>query len=154
LVTPNGFYGMNMQGIEFDNGSPSTVTHRLPIIDPQCTQAINPPTGHGHHGFSASQVRHPDQKLEWIDAVTKLVNMDGSGDPNGRPKHAPPSPDPWLWPRDYDNIGESGTNGTITRSSAWRHRGYANIAFFDGHCDSVRYDGIKQNAKLWEVVQF
>jgi prepilin-type processing-associated H-X9-DG protein/prepilin-type N-terminal cleavage/methylation domain-containing protein len=146
LVTPNGFYGMNLQGLE----NQSTVTHRVPITDPQCTQALNPPTGYGHHGYSVSQVKHADQKLEWIDAVNKVVNMDGSGDPSGDKTHA--GTDGWLWPRDYDKIGESGTNGTITRSSAWRHRGYANVAFFDGHCDSVRATEIKQNTKLWEVV--
>ncbi len=146
LVTPNGFYGMNLQGLE----NQSTVTHRVPITDPQCSQAIDPPAGYGHHGYSASQVKHASEKLEWIDGVNKVVNMDGSGDPSGSPTHA--GTDPWLWPRDYDKIGESGTNGTITRSSAWRHRGYANVAFFDGHCESVRSDAIKQNAKLWEVV--
>jgi prepilin-type processing-associated H-X9-DG protein len=146
LVTPNGFYGMNLQGLE----NQASVTHRVPITDPQCSQAYDPPTGYGHHGYSVSQVKHADQKLEWIDAVNKVVNMDGSGDPTGSKLRA--GTDGWLWPRDYDNIGESGTNGTITRSSSWRHHGYANVAFFDGHCESVRSDGIKQNAKLWEVV--
>src|SRR5690348_9870137 len=103
LVTPNGFYGMNLQGLE----NIASVTHRVPLTDPHCTQAYDPPAGYGHHGFNPSQVKHPSEKLEWIDAVTKLVNMDGSGDPNGNPKHPPASPDPWLWPRDYDNIGES-----------------------------------------------
>jgi prepilin-type N-terminal cleavage/methylation domain-containing protein/prepilin-type processing-associated H-X9-DG protein len=148
LVTPNGFYGMNAQGLE----NQASVTHRVPTPDPLCNQAYDPPTGYGHHGFSASQVKHADQKLEWIDAVTKLVNMDGSGDPSGSKHQA--GTDNWLWPRDYDKIGESGTNGTITRSSAWRHHNYANVAFFDGHCDSVISTEIKLYTKLWAVVLY
>ncbi len=154
LVTPNGFYGMNVQGVD---STPNST--RVPRIDPQCHQAYDPPVGDGFHGFKASQVKRSAEKLEWIDAQTKLVNMDGSGDPTGSKTHA--GTNATLWKQDYDNVGESGTGnvalpnggrGKVVRTSSWRHNGYANVVFFDGHAESIRSTEIKQNPKLWEVV--
>ena len=55
------------------------------------------------------------------------------------------------------------TNGANTvRTTAWRHRGYANVLFFDGHVTALRKDEIYSvdasgkvigNDKLWKVMQ-
>jgi prepilin-type processing-associated H-X9-DG protein len=146
LVSPNGSMGMNVEGV--DGGAN---TNRVPKIDPQLPQAQDPPAWQGFHGYKASQVRHADQKLEFVDSLTKLVNMYGSGDPTGSKTH--PGTNAALWARDYDNVHEAGSGGAVTRVTAWRHQGYANVAFFDGHADSLRADAIKQNANLWDPVR-
>jgi prepilin-type processing-associated H-X9-DG protein len=157
LVTPNGFYGMNVQGVD---STPNST--RNPRIDPQCSQAYDPPKGDGFLGYKDSQVKHAAEKLEFVDAQTKLVNMDGSGDPTGSKTH--PGTNAKLWKQDYDNVGESGTGGNVklpnggrgkvVRTTSWRHNGYANVVFFDGHAASVRSTEIKQNTKLWEVALY
>jgi prepilin-type processing-associated H-X9-DG protein len=49
-----------------------------------------------------------------------------------------------------------------TRMTVWRHRGRANVAFFDGHCESLPKDqiysldsagNIVANDKLWVVLK-
>jgi len=39
-----------------------------------------------------------------------------------------------------------------TRMTVWRHRGRANVAFFDGHVEALRKDEIT-NDKLWDVLR-
>jgi len=36
--------------------------------------------------------------------------------------------------------------------TVWRHRGRANVAFFDGHVEALRKDEIT-NDKLWDVLR-
>jgi prepilin-type processing-associated H-X9-DG protein len=48
------------------------------------------------------------------------------------------------------------------KMTVWRHRGYANVAFFDGHVAALRKDeiyardgagNIVANTNLWKVLQ-
>jgi prepilin-type processing-associated H-X9-DG protein len=60
----------------------------------------------------------------------------------------------------YDRVGES-TSG-VNKMTAWRHKGGANVCFFDGHVDWLRKDSIYSydashnivgNDRLWKVLQ-
>ena len=65
----------------------------------------------------------------------------------------------------YDVTKEStlvGAPYNTARETVWRHRGYANVCFFDGHAASLRKDEIYSldaagniigNDKLWKVME-
>jgi prepilin-type processing-associated H-X9-DG protein/prepilin-type N-terminal cleavage/methylation domain-containing protein len=141
-------YGMNVEGVddEYWGGAPP---------NPRALQA-QPPLGPWTvHGFKSSQVRHPAEKLMWVDAQWIFVNMTGSGvTPGTRGAIS-----------NYDLCKEStATNGApyqTVRETVWRHRGYANVCFFDGHVASLRKDEIYSldaagnivgNDRLWKVM--
>ena len=140
-------YGMNVEGVDdpFWSGSPP---------NPRAEQVKSPQGPWTVHGFRASQVRRPAEKLMWVDAQWIFVNMSGSG----------PHPGTRGGISNYDIAREStATNSSpynTARMTVWRHRGYANVAFFDGHVSSLRKDEIYRlengkithNEKLWKVM--
>lgn len=95
-------------------------------------------------GFKRNQVKHPTDKLMFVDAMNILVDRSGSGQ---------------LWGRNYDNVGERTGTGTLptgqafdaSRMTAWRHNNGANVAFFDGHAEWLQKKTIINNTKLWDV---
>jgi len=121
------------------------------------------------HGFRSNQVKRPADKLMFADAMWFCLNIYGSGAKpagisgwRGFPtsdyditkewtNSSPPnSPLPWP-PGGYDNL----------RTIAWRHRGGANVCFFDGHVVYMHKDEIYTsgpggtklpNWSLWNVM--
>jgi prepilin-type N-terminal cleavage/methylation domain-containing protein/prepilin-type processing-associated H-X9-DG protein len=95
-------------------------------------------------GFKRNQVKHPTEKLMFVDAMNIVVDRSGSGQ---------------LWGRNYDNVGERTGSGTLptgqafdaNRMTAWRHNNGANVAFFDGHAEWLQKKTITNNVKLWDV---
>jgi prepilin-type processing-associated H-X9-DG protein len=91
------------------------------------------------HGFRISQVKRPADKIMFADAMWFAINIYGSGQDLG-----------WDGTQtggsNYDNSQEHTNanpgnppiaygNGTYNneRTIAWRHRGGAEVCFFDGH---------------------
>jgi len=145
----NYSYGMNVTGIDEEGRTPSALATPPP---PQCLK--------GFHGYNRAQVRHPSDKLMFADCYGQaLINVWGSGvfpGTNGKVAN-------------YDDTGVRGVTGTLpdgrafdsTRTIAWRHRGTANVAFFDGHVgrlpktDIYAFDNtgkIVPNWNLWDVM--
>jgi prepilin-type processing-associated H-X9-DG protein len=140
-------YGMNVEGVDdpFWSGSPP---------NPRAAQVKAPQGAWTVHGFRSSQVRRPAEKLMWVDAQWIFVNMSGSG----------------IFPgtrgaiSNYDQAKESTmTNGNpynTGRMTVWRHKGSANVCFFDGHVAALRKDEIYRlennqivaNERLWKVM--
>jgi len=140
-------YGMNVEGVDDPlwGGYPPNprATHAQPPLGPWTV-----------HGYKSSHVRHPAEKLMWVDAQWIFVNITGSGVfPGTRGAIS-----------NYDITKEStATTGPYqtARETVWRHRGYANVCFFDGHAASLRKDEIYSldaagniigNDKLWKVM--
>jgi prepilin-type N-terminal cleavage/methylation domain-containing protein/prepilin-type processing-associated H-X9-DG protein len=145
----NASYGMNIEGISNAAGTRT----------PQAIWLAGPPMTGGFWGYKHAKVVRSSEKVMWTDAMALYVNESGSGDPsivNG----VTPGTNAALNKRDYDFTTERTGTGTIpgggafdaTRTTAWRHDKGANMAFFDGHAEWVRRDVIKQNDKLWQVM--
>jgi prepilin-type processing-associated H-X9-DG protein len=143
--------GMNVMGVDnpTETGKPADVWNtRATQADPTLPEAEQ------FHGFRRAQVRHSSEKLEFCDAMYFAVNIYGSGISPGW--HNAVS--------NYDKTGESTmANGAINtqRTIAWRHKGGANVVFFDGHGQWLRKDEIYskdssgkiiRNEKLWNVM--
>ena len=144
-------YGMNVEGISSTAGNTAT------------PWAIVRPTGTGVFGFKMSQVRHSAEKLMFVDAQTSaaavIVDESGSG----------PFPGTNGKISNYDLVQERTGAGTLpqgafdaNRMTAWRHRGGANVAFFDGHVAWLKKGEIYSldstgkivgNDRLWKVLQ-
>ena len=140
-------YGMNVEGVDdaFWSGSPP---------NPRAAQ-VRAPQGPGTvHGFRHSQVKRPAEKLMWVDAQWIFVNMSGSGvHPGTRGGIS-----------NYDQAKDSTMTNSApyntARMTVWRHKGAANVCFFDGHVARLRKDEIYQlhngqivhNEKLWKVM--
>ena len=109
------------------------------------------------HGFKNSQVKQSAEKIFLVDAMYWWVNRYGSGVQPG-----------WKGLiSNYDQTGERTHTGTVAagaynseRTVAWRHKGYANVVFFDGHGEQVRKDrfttrdasgNLIPNMKMWDV---
>jgi prepilin-type processing-associated H-X9-DG protein len=111
-------------------------------------------------------VRRPAEKLRFADGMT--VNPIGPGviDKSG----SGPFPGTNGKISNYDQVQERVNTGTLpggeefdaTRMTVWRHKGGANVAFFDGHCAWLRKDEIYTrdntgkivtNDRLWVVLQ-
>jgi len=145
----NYSYGMNIQGIGEDG-------HSTPELD-------NPPplqTLKGFHGFHRNQVKRGEEKLMFVDAVGQaLVNVWGSGpDPgwNGKISNYDRTKE-FYGAQTVAGVGAIDTN----RTTAWRHKGGANVCFFDGHVqwlaktDIYSFDSAgnkKFNLGLWDVM--
>ena len=141
-------YGMNVEGVDdpYWGGYPP---------NPRATHAQAPLGPWSVHGYKASHVRRPAEKLQWVDAQWIFVNITGSGI----------SPGTRGGISNYDLCKEStATNSApfnTAREAVWRHRGYANVCFFDGHVESLRKDQIYRlengqivaNDKLWKVME-
>ena len=152
LHEPHHSYGMNVEGID-ELGADGTAWDS--VHDPVPVQLAK-----GFHGYHVRQVRRPSEKLMFADAIFIVVNVWGSGiHPGHKGKVS-----------NYDACLDRAHTGTLpdgrpfdsTRSLAWRHRGGANVAFFDGHVEWMRKDqiyshdaagNIVANNALWKVME-
>jgi len=171
LFPTNGLYGMNVEGISAD---PNLVPQPTPWAVPD-DPALGSQRGSGCFGYKRAQVRRPAEKLRFADGMTVrgalawsagptdgicMLDKSGSGafpGTNGKISN-------------YDQVQERIGAGTLpdgaaydaTRMTVWRHRGGANVAFFDGHVAKLRKDEIYTlddtgkivaNDKLWVVLR-
>jgi len=147
-------YGMNTMGVDIPNESPA----QPDVWDTRATQC-NPLSlpEQQVHGFRRSQVRHPSEKLHFVDALYFAVNVYGSGiSPGWHNKIS-----------NFDKTGEISANDqpagmNTQRTVAWRHKNGANTIYFDGHGEWLPKDriysrdaggNIIRNDKLWMVMQ-
>jgi prepilin-type processing-associated H-X9-DG protein/prepilin-type N-terminal cleavage/methylation domain-containing protein len=148
LYPPHVSYGMNVEGID-EIGTSTTPTNSQVIPQPSLI------TNHLIHAYMTGDVKRPSEKLMWTDAIWAMVNVWGSGvQPGWRGKIS-----------NFDQIGERQvTSGGMdsTRTTAWRHRGGANVCFFDGHVEWLPKDkiysfdsagNIVANNGLWKVME-
>lgn len=141
LVPMNYSYGMNVEGV--DQGANLNAAIAPYADDSQVPVAF--------HGYNASLVHRAATKLMFTDASWIHVNETGSGVSPG-----------WMGKiSNYDLTGDRVTAGAYNteRTTDWRHEGYANVCFFDGHVDGLRKDqiynvdsngNITGNDSLWQ----
>jgi len=164
LFPPQPQYGMNVEGISAD---PDLVSHPTPWAVPD-DPALGGKRGSGCFGYRRAQVRRPAEKLRFADGMT-INNAGGPGVLDKSGSGAFPGTNGKV--SNYDQVQERvGGVGTLpdgsaydaTRMTVWRHRGGANVAFFDGHCAWLRKDEIYTrddtgkivtNDKLWVVLR-
>jgi prepilin-type processing-associated H-X9-DG protein/prepilin-type N-terminal cleavage/methylation domain-containing protein len=156
-------YGMNVEGISAD---PDLVPQPTPWAVPD-DPALGGQRGSACFGYRRAQVRRPAETLRFADGMTVgrgsgpgMIDKSGSG----------PFPGTNGKISNYDQVQERAAAGTLpdggaydaSRMTAWRHKGGANVAFFDGHCAWLRKDEIYArdntgkivtNDKLWTVFQ-
>jgi prepilin-type processing-associated H-X9-DG protein/prepilin-type N-terminal cleavage/methylation domain-containing protein len=169
LFPPQPQYGMNVEGISADPNLVSNPTWRAVPDDP----ALGSKRGAGFFGYKASQVKRPAEKVRFADAMTvspkpasALVLGPGAIDKSG----SGVSPGTNGMISNYDQVRENvgtaklpdGSEYDATRMTVWRHRGRANVAFFDGHVEALRKDQIYArdstgkivtNDNLWDVLK-
>jgi len=151
-------YGMNVMGVDVPG------TGNLDVYDPRATQAHPAvPLSKRFHGFKPSQVKRPGEKLFFADAVYYVINIYGTSMNQG-------SFAGWSQKiSNYDKVKEnsydnnSGNGMNSQRSIAWRHKGGANVVFFDGHGEWMLKDrlynrdpitnAITRNDALWVVMK-
>ena len=163
LFPPQPQYGMNVEGISAD---PNLVPQPTPWAvrdDP----ALGSQRGSGCFGYKRAQVKRPAEKLRFADGMT-INNMIAPGVVDKSGSGAFPGTNGKI--SNYDQVQERIGVGTLpggaaydaTRMTVWRHKGGANVAFFDGHCAWLRKDEIYTrdttgrivtNDKLWVVLQ-
>ena len=151
-------YGMNVMGVDYNQETGSNSD----VWDPAATQAdpVKLPADQQMHGFRPRQVKRPAEKLHFADAMYFVINVYGVGPNTALYKgwHNKIS--------NYDTTKETtyaDSNGINTqRTIAWRHKGGANVVFFDGHgewLDKTRlYErdaagNIVRNDRLWVVMK-
>jgi prepilin-type processing-associated H-X9-DG protein len=151
-------YGMNVQGVDIAENAANA-----DVWDPRAQQAAPAPIRFAYnrfHGFKPSQVKRPGEKLHFADAMYMVINVYGT---------APNAAGFFGWHKmisNYDLVKENTYNNVngmnSQRSIAWRHRGSANVIFFDGHGETMRKDllynksatgNIIRNDKLWKVME-
>jgi len=169
LFPPQPQYGMNVEGISADPNLVDNPTRWAVPDDP----ALGSKHGSGCYGYKASQVKRPAEKVRFADAMTvspkpasALVLGPGAIDKSG----SGVSPGTNGMISNYDQVRENVASGTLpdgaafdaTRMTVWRHRGKANVAFFDGHVEALPKDQIYTrdsagkivaNDKLWDVLK-
>jgi prepilin-type N-terminal cleavage/methylation domain-containing protein/prepilin-type processing-associated H-X9-DG protein len=145
-VPLNYCYGANVERIGEDPSEQDV--QNFPWIFVPGTTTADPAN---LHAYRRRQVRRPSEKLQFVDAMWILVNKQGSG----------PTPGWRGMVSNYDKTGEAASTGA-QRTTAWRHRGIANVCFFDGHVEGLRKDqiynkdssgNIVANDKLWDVLK-
>jgi prepilin-type processing-associated H-X9-DG protein/prepilin-type N-terminal cleavage/methylation domain-containing protein len=148
-------YGMNVQGVDIAENFVNA-----DVWDTRATQA-SPlvPVYKRFHGFKPSQVKRPGEKLQFADAMYMVINLYGT---------APNAAGFFGWHQkisnyDFTKEGSYNDNNGMNnqRSVAWRHKGGANVIFFDGHGEWMRKDAlynkdssgnITRNDRLWKVM--
>jgi prepilin-type processing-associated H-X9-DG protein/prepilin-type N-terminal cleavage/methylation domain-containing protein len=186
-VSPTHYsYGMNVHGADINTGTCYALDlSKAPQADPARNTVITK-TGMAYfnsdynggkgpqvygavHGFRGNQVRRPAEKAMFADAMWFCINVYGTG-------INPPWDGTQDGGSDYEKVGERTNanptntgqavpfgNGTYNneRTIAWRHKGYANVCFFDGHVEALRKDSIYKpgpgntklpNYNLWNVM--
>jgi prepilin-type N-terminal cleavage/methylation domain-containing protein/prepilin-type processing-associated H-X9-DG protein len=163
LFPPQPQYGMNVEGISADpNLVPQPTWWAVPD-DP----ALGSKRGRGYFGYPRSKVKRAAEKLRFADGMT--INKDaGPGVLDKSGSGVFPGTNGQI--SNYDYVQERFGIGILpgvgaydaTRMTVWRHRGGANVAFFDGHCAWLRKDEIYTrdntgkivtNDKLWVVLR-
>jgi prepilin-type processing-associated H-X9-DG protein/prepilin-type N-terminal cleavage/methylation domain-containing protein len=153
LYPINYSYGMNVEGVDV---APDWDKANAPWADPTRNDDGNPAhAGWGSfHGYMTTSVRRPADKLMFADASWVLLNEYGSGvSPGWNGKIS-----------NYDQTMDRTTNGPydVSRTTAWRHDGYANVCFFDGHVTALSKEQIYNrdasgnivgNDQLWKVME-
>jgi prepilin-type processing-associated H-X9-DG protein len=158
---PNALWGMNVEGIiDTLTYDPGTGVRNNDVTPWAIRRSLGGP---GVFGYKMSKVRRPAEKLRFVDAMTAsnlvVVDITGSGifpGTGGRVSN-------------YDEVQERTGAGTLpdgrpysaNRMTVWRHRGMANVAFFDGHVAALRKDEIYSvengqivaNDRLWKVME-
>jgi prepilin-type N-terminal cleavage/methylation domain-containing protein/prepilin-type processing-associated H-X9-DG protein len=171
LYTTANSYGMNVTGVDYPPNPAGFSGAADGVTDPSLTSYVYPPgttppamnadgtPTYGFHGYKASQVRNSSNKIMFADSQgSVLIAKNGA---------IASSPDRWgnQWPvggftqvpsgRVTDNlvVGEGGSgasniNGVIfwesSRTIAYRHNRSANIVFFDGHGETVKFDRVRR----------
>ena len=165
LFPPQLQYGMNVEGISADPNLVDNPTRWAVPDDP----ALGSKHGSGCFAYKRAQVKRPAEKLRFADGMTVAA---GTGNGPGMIDKSGSGPFPGTNGKisNYDQVQERVAAGTLpggaaydaSRMTAWRHRGRANVAFFDGHCESLRKDQIYTrdntgkivtNDKLWDVLR-
>ena len=165
-------YGMNVHGADINTGNnyawdTAKCTQADPTRQAGVTYGIkNAGIVAGmFHGFKANQVKRPADKLMFADAMWFCLNVYGSGaapawmgaptsdyDLTKEFTNSNPGNPPLPWPPYSYNA---------YRTIAWRHRGTANVCFFDGHVANLHKDEIYKpgpggtklpNYNLWNVM--
>jgi len=180
-------YGMNVHGADINTGQDNAWdAAKAPQADPNLNNGVIwNSLAYGRvqgpvHGFRASQVRRPAQKIMFADAMWFALNIYGSGAINigstsaaGWDGSGTASVNGITVSRsDYDYTGERPNssppnqpapigNFNNIRTIAWRHHGGANVCFFDGHVawtakgdiSPTGAGSVKQaNYNLWNVM--
>jgi prepilin-type processing-associated H-X9-DG protein/prepilin-type N-terminal cleavage/methylation domain-containing protein len=165
FIPMNYSYGMNVEGID-DRPTDSPKgsgfdAAKAPYADnAKLPSPLNINTAWAVvHGYKASRVRHPSEKLFIADAMWIGINEEGSGIRDITPA------------RSYDLLQERTGSGSLpdgtpydsNRTIAWRHpKGYANVLFFDGHVATLNKEDIYAhdssgnivgNDRLWKVFE-
>ena len=163
LFPPHLQYGMNVEGISADPNLVDNPTWWAVPDDP----ALGSKRGSGCFGYKRAQVRRPAEKLRFADGMT-INNMVAPGVLDKSGSGAFPGTNGKI--SNYDEVQERVNDGTLpdgraydaTRMTVWRHKGGANVAFFDGHVECLRKDqiysldnagNIVTNDKLWVVLK-
>ena len=163
LFPPQPQYGMNVEGISADPNLVPQPTRWAVPDDP----ALGNKRGSGCFGYKGTQVKRPSETLRFVDAMT-VNNAGGPGVVDKSGSGAFPGTNGKI--SNYDQVQERVNAGTLpggaaydaTRMTVWRHKGGANVAFFDGHCAWLRKDEIYTtddtgkivtNDKLWVVLR-
>jgi len=149
-------YGMNIMGADI----PTETGNNSDVWNPRATWAdphLFPPTLQ-IHSFKPGHIRHPADKIRFADAMYFVINTYGVG-PNSGGYNG--------WHNrisNYDLTGEStaADSGGINtqRSIAWRHKGGANVLFYDGHGEwvvktrlyNLAGGQITRNDAIWNVM--
>ena len=134
----NYSYGMNVQGVDFPITGPTDPVYD-PVRAPQCKVGV--PTI-GFHGFKHKQVRRAAEKIFIADANWYVINETGSGIDPGRNGLIS------AYDLVKERVKNTSTSGETVngkgydayRTLATRHRGGANVLFFDGHVEWVQKD--------------
>jgi prepilin-type processing-associated H-X9-DG protein/prepilin-type N-terminal cleavage/methylation domain-containing protein len=164
LFPPQPQYGMNVEGISADPNLVPQPTRWAVPDDP----ALGSKRGSGCYGYKRAQVRRSAEKLRFADGMTiNLVGGPGVLDKSGSGAFPGTNGKVSNYDQVQERVGGVGTlpDGTAfdaTRMTVWRHKGGANVAFFDGHCQWLRKDEIYTrddtgkivtNDKLWVVLK-
>jgi prepilin-type processing-associated H-X9-DG protein/prepilin-type N-terminal cleavage/methylation domain-containing protein len=163
LFPPQPQYGMNVEGISADPNLVPNPTQWAVPDDP----ALGSRHGSGCYGYRAAKVKRPAEKLRFADGMT-INTAGGPGVLDKSGSGAFPGTNGKI--SNYDQVQERIRSGMLpgggeydaTRMTVWRHKGGANVAFFDGHCAWLRKDEIYTrdatgkivtNDKLWVVLR-
>jgi len=142
---------------------PTVTTYVYPLGSTPPGPTTDGTPGYGFHGYKAAQVRNSSNKIMFADSQgSLLINKNGAIAAHG------PDRNGYSWypvggfetvtddkPRITDNIvigeggsGSSNINGIVfweaDRNIAYRHNKCANIVFFDGHGETVRFDRVRR----------
>jgi prepilin-type processing-associated H-X9-DG protein len=147
---------MNVMGVD----NPGERGSYADVYDARATQC-DPSLPFQIHGYTRGQVRHPAEKLQFADAMYFAINPHGLGG-----IQAPYSNiQPWVAGKNsaYGLVHESTATSTQRSAATTRHKGGANVVYFDGHGEWMpegRFYGEKDSAgnyttndQLWNVMQ-